>query len=114
MDRDLSPADILAAPDAKVEAVAVPEWGGTVHLRTMSGTERDAFEREMLAAKENLPENFRAKFLCRVLCTRNGEPLGADAASLGKKSGEILDRLFKIAQRLNAMDGGAQDRLGNG
>ena len=35
---------ILAASDRQKEKAEVPEWGITVFITTMSGTERDAFE----------------------------------------------------------------------
>ena len=40
---------ILAAQDSKRISVDVPEWGVTVYLRTLSGTERDAFEGGLMA-----------------------------------------------------------------
>ena len=39
----LSKDAILAADDLPRETVHVPEWGGDVYVRTMSGTDRDAF-----------------------------------------------------------------------
>ena len=35
---------ILQATDLTFEDVAVPEWGGVVRVRGLTGTERDAFE----------------------------------------------------------------------
>jgi hypothetical protein len=35
---------ILQAPDLQGEDVAVPEWGGTVRVRGLSGAQRDAYE----------------------------------------------------------------------
>ena len=40
----LSRDTILQREDIKTEDVEVPEWGGTVRVRGMSGVERDAFE----------------------------------------------------------------------
>lgn len=103
---------IFAAADMPTEAVACPEWGGTVHVRTMSGTERDAFEASMLDAKgkgvSNLA-NIRARLLVRTLCDEGGNRLfaDADADALGTKSAKVLDRLFDVAQRVNGL--GAKD-----
>ena len=101
---------ILAASDLPRELVEVPEWGGSVYVATMTGTERDAFEAAILdlkrrgAAKVNL-ENVRAKLLVRVLVDEAGNRLfsDADAEVLGRKSAAALDRLWAVAQRLNAM-----------
>ncbi len=114
--KTLSLSDIIDANDAKIVDVEVPEWGGVVSVRAMTGTERDAFESSMVAAKERsggLPPNLRAMFLSHALCTADGSPLGISAEALGKKSGAVLDRLFKVAQTLNALDKEAQERLGN-
>ena len=35
---------MLSASDIEIELVEVPEWGGHVFVKGMSGTERDQFE----------------------------------------------------------------------
>ena len=45
----LSKEAILAADDLPREIVSVPEWGGQVCVRTMTGTDRDAFETSLLS-----------------------------------------------------------------
>ena len=47
----LSKDAILAADDLPRETVHVPEWGGDVYVRTMSGTDRDAFETSLIARR---------------------------------------------------------------
>ncbi len=111
----LALSDIIDANDAKIVEVEVPEWGGFVGVRAMTGTERDAFEAALIAAKEKsggLPPNLRATFLSHTLCNADGSSFGATPEALGKKSGNVLDRLFKVAQTLNALDTEAQERLG--
>lgn len=100
----LDKAAILAADDLPRETVAVPEWGGEVCVRTMTGTERDAFESGLLA-KEGRMENVRARLVSLTLCDEQGERLFDDAevATLGKKSARALDRVFAVAQRLNGI-----------
>ena len=44
----LSRDAILQREDIKTEDVEVPEWGGTVRVRGMSGVERDAFESSLI------------------------------------------------------------------
>ena len=102
---------ILAATNLPVEPVDVPEWGGTVHVRTMSGTERDAFEQTMIALKAGGGKgatdlsNIRARLAVRTLCDPDGTRLFADddAEALGQTSGRALDRVFGVAQKLNGM-----------
>jgi hypothetical protein len=89
--------------------VEVPEWGGTVYLRIMSGAERDAFEDETYRINGKVAElnrkNFRARLLVRCLCNSSGSPLysPADAAELGQQPADILDRLATMASEINGM-----------
>ena len=68
---------ILAADDLPRETVLVPEWGGDVYVRTMSGTDRDAFESSLIArdgAKEGRMENVRARLVAVDPVRCDGEP----------------------------------------
>ena len=95
---------ILKTDDLPRELVKVPEWGGEVYVRTLTGTERDAFEQSMVA-KKNKPNlaNVRARFAVLTICDADGKRLftDADAEVLGSKSASALDRVFEVAQRLN-------------
>jgi hypothetical protein len=109
----LSKAKILAAKDVKLsEAVPVPEWGGDVYIRTISGTERDKFEE---AYSEQKMKAFRVRFLVMTLADESGERLFADADidALGGKSSVVINRLFDRAWQHNAFTDEAVDALGN-
>lgn len=105
----LSREAILEAQDLQGELVEVPEWGGPVYVRCMTGTERDAFESEAYTLKgknvEINRENFRARLLVRVLVDDLGARLFSDkdVAKLGGKSAKSLDRLFSVAMRINGL-----------
>ena len=101
--------DILAIKDIAIEEVKVPEWGGTVCVKGMSGLERDAFEASIVQAKGkgtkvNM-ENIRAKLAAQTICDEQGERLftDADIKELGKKSANALQRVFVVAQRLSGI-----------
>jgi hypothetical protein len=99
----LTKAEILATPDLPSEEVNVPEWGGTVYVKAMNGTERDCWEQAMIdAKKEGKKLNVRAELAVRVVCDQQNVRLFADedADTLGTKSGKALDRVFDVAQRL--------------
>ena len=100
----LSKDAILAADDLPRETVNVPEWGGEVLVRTMSGTDRDAFEASLLE-KDGRMENVRARLVALTLCDSQGDRLFDDSeiAALGRKSACALDRVFSVAQRLNGI-----------
>jgi hypothetical protein len=100
---------ILKAEDLKGELVEVPEWGGSVFIRCMTGTERDLFEAEAYSVKgknvEINRENFRARLLVRVIVDDKNERLFSDKeiGTLGAKSAKALDRLFTVAMRVNGL-----------
>ena len=102
---------ILAADDVRKEKVAVPEWGGDVYLRVLSGTDRDRFEESYADQKMKA---FRIRFLLMALCDERGERLFADDEGdiLGKKSSVVINRLFEAGWRINALSQEAVDALG--
>jgi hypothetical protein len=100
---------ILSADDLKTETVEVPQWGGSVKVRMMTGVERDAFEESCIEVKGNDRrqnfKNLRAKLCAMCIVDDDGNRLFTDdeAAALGKKSAAALDLVFTVAQRLNGM-----------
>lgn len=97
---------ILTADDLPTEDVEVPEWGGTVRLRALTGTERDAFEVSVAGdGKKNL-SNLRARLVALSVVDDKGERLftDADVKKLGLKSAAALDRLFDKARHLSGLD----------
>ena len=110
----LSKKAILAAKDTKLKGpVAVPEWGGDVYFRTISGLERDQFED---AYSEQKMRAFRARFLELTISDVNGDRLFGDNEDedLGKKSSVVINRLFDEAWQHNAFTQEAVDALGEG
>lgn len=98
---------ILAAADLQFEDVQVPEWGGTVRVRGMTGEERDAWESALLEArsddKKQNARNVRATLVSLTVVDENGQRLFAEAdiPALGKKSVKALQRVYNVAQRLS-------------
>ena len=100
---------ILAADDLPKEVVDVPEWGGQVTIRSMTGTERDDFEQSIFDAndkskKKNM-KNIRARLCALTMVDESGNRLFdvSDIEALGKKSSKALDRVFAVAQKLNGL-----------
>jgi hypothetical protein len=100
---------ILQVSDLKTEVVMVPEWGGSVMVRGMTGAERDAFEKSVLVRKGKNTEvnmaNARAKLVALTVVDETGKRLfnDADVAALGQKSASALDRIFSVAGRLSGI-----------
>lgn len=90
---------ILAINDTALTSVEVPEWGGKVYVRPMSGRDRDAYDMEMVNSGGKI-ENIRARVAVRVVCDADGNLLfkPEDADALGKKSAKALDRIYSAME----------------
>jgi hypothetical protein len=100
---------ILQANDQVIEKVDVPEWGGSVYVRSLSGTERDAYEASIIgtSANRDVPnlKNVRARLAVMTICDESGKRLFSDdeAATLGEKNTTALLRVYVTAQRLSGL-----------
>lgn len=102
----LTKDQILNSQDHVTEKVPVPEWGGEVFVRTITGAERDKWESTLSDAKGKLSlENVRARLLALCICDDKGNPIfnPVDAVTLGRKSARALDRVFAVARKLNGI-----------
>ena len=115
---------ILAADDLKTEEVEVPEWGGSVLVRTLTAHERDVFEDGLIKTKgrgrnqtrEMQLEDVRAKLACLTIVDAGGVQIfnRADMLELGKKSAGALNRVWDVASRLSGMTNeDVEELLGN-
>lgn len=119
----LSADAILGADDLPREPVEVPEWGGTVLVQGMSGTDRDRFEAGMLNAdmngisKDKAMERYRARLAAACLVDAEGKRLfrsDAEVKRLGDKSGVALTRVVEVASRLSGLtDSDVEELTGN-
>lgn len=107
----LSKDAILASHDLATEDVEVPEWGGTVRLRLLTGTERARVEDDVLEARNKGKEValFKLRVLALCLVDDAGNRLFTDAelGQLGKKSANVIESLFKRCQQANGLGGDA-------
>jgi len=100
----LTKDQILQADDIRKEQVEVPEWAGSVWVKTMSGKERDQLESSIIdTSGERNMEHLRAKVVALSVVDEEGNRLFSfeDALELTKKSARALDRVFSVAQRLS-------------
>ena len=101
----LDAASILSAPDLKPTPVEVPEWGGVVYVRAMTGAERGPHEAESMTDKAGHVAGIRQRMAVRCLCDKDGKRLFRDdqAEDLGKKSSAALDRILAAITKANAL-----------
>lgn len=119
--KELSKADILGCDDTKLEKVPVPEWGGYVYVKGLTGAQRDRFEESQTRVDKKGNrllkfENFRARLCALCICNSKGEPLfkPGDVADLAKKSSAALQRVFNKATELSGMsEDDIEDLVGN-
>lgn len=116
----LSREMILAAEDLPMERVDVPEWGGFVYVRTLTGEERDRYEDGCFVGigrkRAYTLRNVRARLAVLAVCDETGGRLftDIDVGSLGAKGAAALDRVFEVAQRLSGVsDGDVEDLAKN-
>lgn len=109
---------ILAAQDAITETVDVPEWGGSVIVKSMTGEQRDAFETAILKDKSDPSAgisfaDLRARFVARVCVDEKGVRVfdDSDVKALSRKSAKALDRVYDVGARLAGMRKEDAERL---
>jgi hypothetical protein len=101
--------EILAVDDLLSEDVPVPEWGGTVRVRGLTGLERDKFESAHVKYRGRKTDvnmvNIRARLVSLTVVDGDGKRMftNEDVRALGQKSAVALQRVFDVAQRLSGM-----------
>ena len=108
LDRDA----ILASDDLKTERVNVPEWGGDVLVRVMTGRQRDNWEMLCQKAKDGV-EGVMALLVIDTVCDNKGELLftADDLEKINKRSCAVLSRIFEVALKLNKLKPSEIDEL---
>jgi|SRR6266478_4075628 len=107
----LTREEILAKDDQKLEEVKVPEWGGSVFVKTMDGPGRVGFEVAIVKRRpkptetEEKPKH-RYVMECMLafsVCDADKNMMFQpdDIEKLADKNGAALARIFKVAARLN-------------
>jgi len=115
---------ILNADDKEIKEFSLPRVG-KIYLRTITGKERDDFEKSMyemrgkdIKFKDKALDNLKARFLVLCICEKDGTRAFSDARedieSIGSLSARTVDFLFTEAQKMNALsEDDVQELLGN-
>lgn len=101
----LSRSQVLEAVDLSSEDIEVPEWGGTIRLQQMNAEESSAFSKSL--DEHNARGGQNGMYLMLIHSARDLEGnllfTEEDLPALKKKSIDVLNRLQRIALRLNKM-----------
>lgn len=101
---------ILQANDIQSRIIAVPEWGGEVRVRGLTGTERDRYESSLLQErkgggyKQNL-RNARTRLVVLGCVDDQGRRLfnDGDIEALAARSAAALERVFAAIREMSGM-----------
>ena len=105
----LNKEQIKTVSDLETQDIEVPEWGGVVRLKSLTGAERDRFEASVVQGQGRNTtvnmQNLRAKLVAQSAIGEDGKPLFTedDVKWLGEKSAKALNRLFNAAQQLSGL-----------
>lgn len=99
----LTKADIDKAADVKLQKLSVPEWGGHVWIKALTGAEA-----------ESLPDDGSATQMLVAglsLCDEHGVRLYSDKefADLGPRNAVVLRRIVDAASELNGFSKKSRD-----
>ncbi len=106
----LTKEKILSASDRVAEIVKVQEWGGEVMVGIMTGEQRDIWEAHLIRDKkpdEKInSQNLRALLCAMTIQDEQGNLIFSsnDIEALGNKSAVALERVFRVARRLNKLN----------
>ena len=114
---------ILEADDVRKERVDCPEWGLSLHIRTMSITQRTAWEQHLAVDRDKADSkgilqedrlgDAIADLIARCACDENGELLFSldQTSALSKKASGPMQRCYDVAARLNYLTDDHIDEL---
>ena len=111
MNRD----EILAADDMQIQTVVIPEWGGPVYMRTLSGAAARHVQKIASDSVEGTADEIDVAVALLVRCICAGPDDGTlvftpeDGPAVAEKSVAVINRLSKIAMRQNHMDADSQE-----
>lgn len=105
----LTKKQILDADDIKYVVVPVPEWGGDVRVKSLTGAERSDFESQVFEQRgEDVKANFKnyqVKLLVLAIVDEEGNQIfsESDVDILSVKSASAISRVFSAAQKLSGL-----------
>jgi len=110
---DLTFAQIIEADDIEMRRVPVPEWGGAIYMKSMTGQDRDNYiglvQARMVGSGDDRKisdySGLSSHLLQKCMAKKDGSPLfsPAQVRDLQKKNSGVLNRLQTIAQEMNGL-----------
>lgn len=116
----LTKEEILNASDMELVRVDIPEWGGEICLKPMTGRNRDDFDSYI--ARQTKGERLdmkgvRVRLVALCLCDDKGTLMFStpdDMKALNAKSNKVINDLFNTVQKINGIgDDEVKELVGN-
>lgn len=110
----LTRESILAADDLPKQEVKVPEWGGSVYVRALTGAERVHFER-VVFSDDASDESVMASLVALCTVDEQGTRLftAEDVDALNGKNAKVLNRISNAAILFNSLSSAGIEEQGN-
>lgn len=108
----LTKTDVLGAEDITTRVVEVPEWGGSLTLRMMTGADRDEWENAAAQRRRGEGKSasidlrgLKVSLLSRCVVDEEGAYMfsAPDLVALNKKAARALERLWEAATEMNGI-----------
>lgn len=113
----LTADDIMAVEDINIVPVSVPEWGGTVYVKSMTALQREKYIESMRSVvigpngtqiTKTVLRHANGKLAALTICDAKGNLLFERSPDviekLGQKSAKALERVADAASKLNGLD----------
>lgn len=105
--KPLSAAEIAGAADLKIEAMHVPEWGGTIYLRELGDADAlEAFAQFGNAKTKTLGLRDMCRYCAMGICDENGELLfdqEGGMQQLARKKFMVISQVFNRLMELSGL-----------
>lgn len=103
----LTKEQIEAADDRRFETLVIPEWGGSVRVRSLTEEEYDDYQDSIYKRRgKNVEVNLkivRRRLAALSVVDANGAPILSEEF-LKKKGAKAVGAIVAVAMRLNGMD----------
>ena len=103
--KKLSKDDIFKADDLPTKDMDIPEWGGTLTSRTLTGAERDEWESAFVNQDKIDIRGLKSRLVQLTTMNGDGQQMftKADLQKINGKSASVIDRIFQVSQRLSGL-----------
>lgn len=98
----LSLDELVAADDSTYETVEVPEWGGSVRLRSLTKQQQYDIRRQAMVGGE--VDVTRVELLALLACMEEPKLSEEHIGVLQEKNAMVVNRLLKRVARLAGLD----------